>query len=183
MSDRVVVDDLVPFAHVADVARSIAFYRRLGFEPGHTLEFEGRLGWAFLCCGDAELMVARADEPIDPKQQAVLFYLYARDVAALRARLLAEGVPVGEITHPDHMPLGEIRLEDPDGYCLLVGQLEPEHARGPAPRPPTTWAVWRQDDVGNAFLVSEGHSRRDAEGLVASYQAAGHKQLYWLAPG
>jgi len=24
--------------------------------------------------------------------------------------------------YPDYMPKGEIRVEDPDGYCLLVGQ-------------------------------------------------------------
>jgi hypothetical protein len=33
-------------------------------------------------------------------------------------------VEVGEITRPFYMPAGEFRLEDPDGYVLLVGQLD-----------------------------------------------------------
>jgi len=117
------VHDLVPFAHVADVARSIAFYRRLGFDIADSLEVEGRTVWCFLEAADARLMLARADEPVDPKQQAVLFYLYSHDVAALREKLLGEGIAVSAITRPEHMPDGEIRAEDPDGYTLLIGQL------------------------------------------------------------
>jgi hypothetical protein len=116
------VSGLVPYAHVADVERSIAFYWMLGFEVSNTQPYEGHLGWAFLRCGDAQLMLARATEPIESGAQAILFYLYCKDVAALRRQLLAQGVEVGPITHPDYMPAGEIRVEDPDGYCLLIGQ-------------------------------------------------------------
>jgi catechol 2,3-dioxygenase-like lactoylglutathione lyase family enzyme len=116
------VTGLVPYAHVADVERSIAFYWMLGFEVRETRPHEGRLGWAFLQCGEARLMLAVATEPIEADAQAVLFYLYCRDVAALREQLLTQGVEVGEVTHPDHMPAGQIRVHDPDGYCLLIGQ-------------------------------------------------------------
>jgi hypothetical protein len=71
----------------------------------------------------------------------VIFYLYSNDVAALREHLLAEGLADGgaycgqqgpnsgrrvvfDVTFPDYMRHGEIRVADPDGYCLLVGQLE-----------------------------------------------------------
>ena len=117
------VSDLVPYAHVADVARSIAFYRRLGFAVVNTAEFQGHLGWARLQSGDAQLMVAGASGPINADQQAVLFYLYANDVAAFRTQLIADGIDVGEIGQPDYMPAGEIRVHDPDGYVLLIGQL------------------------------------------------------------
>jgi len=30
------------------------------------------------------------------------------------------------IVHPAHMPAGELRLVDPDGYVLLIGQLRPK---------------------------------------------------------
>jgi hypothetical protein len=33
-------------------------------------------------------------------------------------------VKVSRITYPDYMPKGEIRVEDPDGYCLLIGQSD-----------------------------------------------------------
>jgi catechol 2,3-dioxygenase-like lactoylglutathione lyase family enzyme len=68
-----VVSDLVPFAHVADVDRSVAFYERLGFEMLHEYVLEDRRAWAFLERGDARLMVAEADESVDPGAQAVVF--------------------------------------------------------------------------------------------------------------
>jgi hypothetical protein len=27
------------------------------------------------------------------------------------------------ISHPSHMPAGELRIADPDGYVILIGQL------------------------------------------------------------
>jgi hypothetical protein len=33
------------------------------------------------------------------------------------------GIDVGEIEYPFYMPAGEFRVVDPDGYVLLVGQL------------------------------------------------------------
>jgi hypothetical protein len=40
----------------------------------------------------------------------------------LRDHLSAQGVKVSAITYPQYMPKGEIRVEDPDGYVLLIGQ-------------------------------------------------------------
>jgi hypothetical protein len=51
-----------------------------------------------------------------------LFYLYSPDLVALREHLIAAGVRVSTITYPEHMPKGEVRVDDPDGYCLLIGQ-------------------------------------------------------------
>ena len=67
-------------------------------------------------------MFARASEPVVASQQAVLFYLYTPDLVALRDHLLTSGVRVSAITYPDYMPKGEVCVEDPDGYCLLIGQ-------------------------------------------------------------
>jgi len=62
--------------------------------------------------------------PINAEGQAVLFYLYAPDVAAYRAELMEGGVRVGLLTYPTYMPEGEFRVHDPDGYVLLVGQSD-----------------------------------------------------------
>lgn len=128
---------VVPMAHVADVERSIAFYAHLGFRVQSRREHAGRTVWAWLQSGPAALMLTAASEPVDPRAQAILLYMYSRDVAALRARLLAAGLTDGgtftgaplpissavfEPTLPDYMPEGEIRVADPDGYCLLIGQ-------------------------------------------------------------
>jgi catechol 2,3-dioxygenase-like lactoylglutathione lyase family enzyme len=124
------IDALTPYAHVADVQRSVDFYRRLGLELRGSHHHAGRLVWAFVAGpGDnaddaaARLMLALADERVDPSQQAVLFYCWTSDVRALQEELLAAGIEVGAIEHPFYMPAGEIRVVDPDGYTLLVGQL------------------------------------------------------------
>ena len=113
---------LVPFVHVADVERSVAFYEQLGFTVGNTFRVEatGVLNWAWLQSAAAKLMLTRASGPIDPAAQAVLFYLYCPDVAAMRTPLLGRWVEVGEITTPFWAPRGEFRLHDPDGYVLMV---------------------------------------------------------------
>ena len=124
------IDALTAYAHVADVQRSVEFYRRLGLELRNGHEVDGVLVWAFVASpaddpneAGARLMLALADEPVVASDQAVLFYCWTPDVRSLRDELAAAGVEVGEISYPFYMPAGEIRLVDPDGYVLLVGQL------------------------------------------------------------
>jgi len=115
---------LVPIAHVADLARSIEFYRKLGFEPRNTLDSQGQLVWAWISNGKAHLMLSGSARPMNPDAQDVLFYVYASDVIAYRDELLARGIKAGPISYPSYMPEGEFRIDDPDGYCLLVGQSD-----------------------------------------------------------
>lgn len=113
---------LVPMARVADVQRSIDFYKLLAMElRGNLKSKEGTLLWAYVACQGAELMFSRGD-PVAASQQGVLFYLYTPDLLALRDHLLAAGVEVSAITYPEYMPKGEVCLNDPDGYSLLIGQ-------------------------------------------------------------
>lgn len=113
---------LVPMAHVASVPRSIAFYRRLGFEVGNSFTPSGQVEptWAWLHAAGAHLMVTQAGAPVDPGQQAVLFYLYADDLPAYRAELQKNGVEAGEVCYPFYAPGGEFGITDPDGYALMV---------------------------------------------------------------
>lgn len=149
------VSNLIPYAHVASVDASLAFYARLGFTPQRVMRENGSptapAFWALTQAGGrgsgdlatgagGHLMLARASGPIDASQQAVLFYLYSADVAALRRHLLSGGLrdagtylgvaspfdgpcSVFEVSHPHHMPDGELRVTDPDGYVILIGQL------------------------------------------------------------
>lgn len=119
------VTGLIPMAHVQDVQRSADFYRLLGMElRGSLRDAFGGLRWADLVSDQAQLMLARSSGPIVAGDQAVLFYLYTPDLVALREQLLAKGITVSAITYPDYMPDGEIRLEDLDGYVILVGQAD-----------------------------------------------------------
>ena len=125
------IHGLTAYAHVADVQRAVDFYRRLGLEVRNTHDVDGTLVWAFITSpaddpneAGARLMLALADGPVDASQQAVLFYCWSPDIRALRDELQETGITVGEIEYPFYMPAGEFRVIDPDGYVLLVGQLD-----------------------------------------------------------
>jgi hypothetical protein len=120
------VNGLIPFVHVEDVDRSIAFYYHLGFIVEIVYKYRGTPVWASLQSEGAELMVSTDGDAIDPAHQGVLFYLYSNDLAALREQLLAHNVEVGEILDGTPGPREEMRLTDPDGYVLMVAQIEPQ---------------------------------------------------------
>ena len=118
------VNRLVPFVHVDDVERSVAFYHHLGFAVESVYKYRERPVWAALQSGAAELMVTLDGDPIDPAGQGVLFYLYSHDLAGLRAQLLANWIEAGEIEDGAPGPGEEMRVIDPDGYVLIVAQTE-----------------------------------------------------------
>ncbi len=144
---QVPVHRVIPYAHVADVQESLDFYALLGFVPGNTQRnHAGKIVWAWAQSEHpkagltpAPIMFAQASGPVNPAEQAVLFYMHCRNVGALRAHLIASGVADGSdfrpressepqrsvayaVTHPPYMPEGEMRVHDPDGYVILVGQ-------------------------------------------------------------
>ena len=116
---------LVAFAHVADVERSIKFYADLGFKVANRVVAEGGTVpvWAWLESEKANLMVGLASETVDASQQAILFYLYYDDIEQTHAILAQLGHEPGPIKYPFYMPGGEFRLEDPDGYVLMLAQI------------------------------------------------------------
>lgn len=115
---------LVAYAHVADVERSIRFYADLGFRVANSVVPDGATApvWAWLESAKANLMVALASEPVDAARQAVLFYLYYDDIKQTQAALKALGHRPGDLQYPFYMPGGEFRLHDPDGYVLMLAQ-------------------------------------------------------------
>jgi catechol 2,3-dioxygenase-like lactoylglutathione lyase family enzyme len=119
------VSGLIPFVHVRNVERSIDFYHHLGFVVASVYKYRGQPAWAALRSEGAELMVTTGDA-IDQAGQGVLFYLYSRDLAALRGQLLAAGIDAGEIEDGTPGPREEMELRDPDGYVLKVAQIELE---------------------------------------------------------
>ena len=127
--DAVLLTGLVPMMHVADVERSAAFYRLLGFEIGNRHPSTGPMGWAWLYSTRASnwktgpnLMLTCAESTIDAGAQQILFYLYAKDLKALRNDLLAHGIVASEISYPAYLPDGEFQVHDPDGYTLMIAQ-------------------------------------------------------------
>jgi hypothetical protein len=120
------VSGLVPFVHVEDVQRSIDFYYHLGFTLASVYKHRGTPIWADLQSEEAALMVTTDGDPIDPAGQGVLFYLYSHDLPALRQQLLANGIDAGEIEDGTPGPSEQMPLTDPDGYFLMIAQIEKE---------------------------------------------------------
>ena len=116
------VSDLIPFLHVADVERSIAFYQQLGFEVDDTYELNGRLDWASMRAGSAALMLARAQGPIEPRGGR--HFLYAADLAGLRERLIQTGSEPPEIEDGTPGPKKEMSICDPDRHLLTIAEIE-----------------------------------------------------------
>ena len=123
------ISGLVGMIHVTDVERSAGFYRLLGFEIGNRVPRTGPMHWAWLYAPLApdwrrgpNLMLSRSDCAIDAGAQAILFYLYATDLKSLRDHLLAAGIQAGEISYPEYLPDGEFKVQDPDGYTLMIAQ-------------------------------------------------------------
>ncbi|MHB1468006.1 MAG: nuclear transport factor 2 family protein [Solirubrobacteraceae bacterium] len=117
------VSRLVPFVKIADVERSIAFYHHLGFTPTSIYRWHDLLAWAALESDAAEVMFERSDAP-EPERQGILFYLYSHDLPALRKQLLAAGIDAGEIEDGSPGPRQETRVVDPDGYELMIAQVD-----------------------------------------------------------
>jgi catechol 2,3-dioxygenase-like lactoylglutathione lyase family enzyme len=126
------VSSIVAMIRVADVMNSAKFYRHLGFEIGNAVPRERPpYNWAWLYQPKApnwktgaNLMLVSGDVQgtTASKDKMVVFYLYARDLKGLREELLSKNLRASEITYPEYLPEGEFRLEDPDGYPLMIAQ-------------------------------------------------------------
>ena len=119
----------VPMLRVADIERSLLFYRLLGFEVGNFVPPTGPKEWAWMYAPKVadwkrgpNLMLTSGECAIDAGAQQVLFYLYATDLKLLHSALLAAGVGVSEISYPEYLPAGEFQTQDPDGYTLMIAQ-------------------------------------------------------------
>jgi hypothetical protein len=61
-----------------------------------------------------------------------LFYFFCDDIEAVAGVLEGAGVPVVRTGHPPHALGGEIKVLDPDGNTVLLGQRERSASRAPA---------------------------------------------------
>jgi catechol 2,3-dioxygenase-like lactoylglutathione lyase family enzyme len=130
------VRSIVAMIRVANVIKSAEFYRHFGFEIGNAVPTEGPpFHWAWLYQPGAHnwktganlmLVAGEAPESAETKARIILFYLYVPDLRSLREQLASKGIETGEIRYPDYLPRGEFRLQDPDGYTLMIAQSGPD---------------------------------------------------------
>lgn len=133
-----------PLLHVRDVAASIRFYEKLGFDFIDAEGENGSIGWARVHCEGGALMFLRAEpgHEMKPAEQGILLILYTEDLPSLRAHLLTQGIECPEIEFPDFMPSGALTLRDPDGYCVGINHWSQKEHDQWLLQIPTRQAQW-----------------------------------------
>lgn len=100
---------------------SVEFYQRLGFSIERR---EDAWGWAMLRFDDCRLMVDQSinRHPDAPRQSVI--YLYPDDVHEYHRQVRERGVVVPDLELTFY-GMSELRIDDPDGNRLWIGQSQP----------------------------------------------------------
>lgn len=125
------VQSMVASAYVRDIDTSRTFYELLGFRENST----GRAAsaaWCYLQHNGHFVLLASTQPPLAIPRLPLLFYFFYDDLDAVVAVLDGAGVPVTRTGHPPHALGGEVKVLDPDGNTVLLGQRERSAARAPA---------------------------------------------------
>ena len=91
------------------------------------------------------------------REQPLMFYFFCNDLDAVVARLGTAGVEVVRTGHPPHAPGGEVKVLDPDGNTILIGQ--PERSASAAPAAEDTEEA-EETEAAAASEPREGGGRR-----------------------
>jgi uncharacterized glyoxalase superfamily protein PhnB len=130
------IQQAVPLLRVADVARSIEWYRStLGF-AGDPFPAAPPHQFAILRHGPAELMLRRGSPPVRSKPRPYDWDVYLRlegsPVRELFAQLSARGIVVRRLERMFY-GLAEFEITDPDGYVLCLSQALEDAGDLPTP--------------------------------------------------
>jgi catechol 2,3-dioxygenase-like lactoylglutathione lyase family enzyme len=120
VSDPVV--GCVPVVYVTDIELSVRFYTLLGFRAGASGSAD-EWRYSYLTCAATGLLLAAGGSVWSAEQGPVLLYLRVADVEAAQRALEEAGHAVEHLGYPDHAPGGELKVLDPDGHGLLLGQV------------------------------------------------------------
>nr|WP_296074508.1 VOC family protein [uncultured Actinoplanes sp.] len=118
---QIAVQAAVPVLYVRNIDSGRAFYTLFGYAEAQS-GGDGDASWAYLQCGEHTLLLACVQPPPIQAELPLLIYLYVTDLAAVRERLQEAGHAYEMAGYPDHAPGGEIRIHDPDGNVVSVGQ-------------------------------------------------------------
>src|SRR5690348_5673266 len=118
------VQSVVAATYVRDIAVSRAFYERLGLREQTAGQAE-LSAWSSLRHGACRVLLTSTRPPLDIPALPLLFYFYFDDLAAVLRALEDGGVPSAHMGYPPHARGGEVKVIDPDGNTLLLGQLDP----------------------------------------------------------
>jgi catechol 2,3-dioxygenase-like lactoylglutathione lyase family enzyme len=125
------LQNMYAVTYVRDMDLSRTFYGRLGFRE----QLSGRgpeSGWMVLAQNGHTVLLATSQPPLAIPRLPLLFYFYLDDLDAMVASLRAAGQPADHLGYPPHALGGEVRVLDPDGNTVLLGQAERLETQPPA---------------------------------------------------
>ena len=114
---------MVAVTYVRDIGASRAFYELLGFGE-HSSGKADTSAWLALHRDGHYVLLASTRPPLDLPRLPLLFYFFLDDLDAVTGALGAAGVEVTHMGRPPHALGGEVKLLDPDGNTILLGQRE-----------------------------------------------------------
>lgn len=117
------VESMVASAYVRDIDVSRGFYELLGFRE-HSTGRAATAAWCALNNGSHSVLLASTRPPLAVPPLPLLFYFFYDDVDAAVAALRQGGVEAVPMGHPPHALGGEVKVIDPDGNTVLIGQRQ-----------------------------------------------------------
>jgi catechol 2,3-dioxygenase-like lactoylglutathione lyase family enzyme len=125
------VQSMIAVTYVRDIDSARAFYELLGFREQSAGRAETS-AWSALHQGDLSVLLAYTRPPLEIAPLPLMFYFFCHDLDAIVAGLGTAGVEVTRTGHPPHAPGGEVKVLDPDGNTILIGQQERSASAGAA---------------------------------------------------
>jgi predicted enzyme related to lactoylglutathione lyase len=153
-----VVRSIVAVTYVRDIDASRAFYELLGFGE-YSSGRAATAAWTVMQQGEVLVLLGSTTPPLEIPRLPLLFYFFYEDVEAVVGGLEAAGVPVTRTGHPPHALGGEVKVLDPDGNTVLLGQRERSASQAPA----------ADDDASVQFSLLQ-----EAAAVVASHGGTSH---------
>ncbi len=171
---------MVAVTYVRDIDRSRAFYELLGFGP-HSSGAGPASGWLYLQQGSHFVLLATTRPPLDIPALPLLFYFFVADLDAQVAAIRAAGTQADHLGYPPHALGGEVRVLDPDGNTVLLGQAERLESQPPAEEPDSPHFSFLKEA---ADLVRAAARPRRAAGCAASagFRARTRPRSSWPIP-
>ena len=122
------VQSMVASTYVRDIAASRAFYELLGFTENSSGK-AATSAWSSLHHGAHWVLLASTSPPLAIPRLPLLFYFFVDDVDAVVKDLGAAGVRAEHMGYPPHALGGELKVLDPDGNTVLLGQTQPSESQ------------------------------------------------------
>jgi len=134
---------MIAATYVRDLDASRRFYELLGFHERASDQTETS-AWSSMRHQDYGVLLTSTRPLLDYPPLPLMFYFFFDDLGAVVGRLRAAGLAAEHMGYPSHAPGGEVKVLDPDGNTLLLGQEEPAAAQPPAAGQASRFSLLRE---------------------------------------